>query len=67
MEIKYFQLLSGSVVVPDENGNFLVTNHNIITGGTGRFARATGSFTQMVLQAFTFLQEALTFDGTISY
>ena len=54
---------SGSVVGPDENGNTLVTNNNRITGGTGRFKGATGSF---IAHGIANLN-VLTFDGTISY
>ncbi|MDQ6761512.1 MAG: hypothetical protein M3015_02665 [Bacteroidota bacterium] len=61
-----FSTFTGSVAGPDANGILLITNKNIITGGTGRFAGATGNFTQNAI-AYTYTPiGSATFDGTIT-
>ena len=62
-----FSTISGSVVGPDENGTLLITNNNIITGGTGRFAGATGSFIAHGIANINVPTGTVTFEGTISY
>ena len=62
-----FSTHSGSAKGPDKNGILLITLNNLITGGTGRFAGASGTFiangkTNTVIGTGT-----VTFDGTISY
>lgn len=39
-------------VVDPATGNFFIISHNIITGGTGRFAGATGSYTTIAHGSF---------------
>ncbi len=61
-----FSTFTGSVIGPDANGILLITNHNTITGGTGRFAGATGNFIQKAI-AYTYTPiGSATFDGTIT-
>ena len=56
---------TGSIAGPDANGILLITNQNIITGGTGKFAGASGNFTQHAI-AYTYTPiGSATFDGTI--
>jgi ABC-type glycerol-3-phosphate transport system permease component len=64
---KIISSISGSVVGPDENGTLLITNNNIITGGTGRFAGATGSFIAHGIANINVPTGTVTFEGTISY
>ena len=58
-----FSTFSGTVPDPDANGIVWITNEDIITGGTGRFAGATGSF----IAHGNANAATLTFDGTICY
>ncbi len=58
---------TGSVIGPDANGILLITNHNTITGGTGRFAGATGNFTQKAIASIYTPIGSATFDGTSNY
>ncbi|MDQ6843731.1 MAG: hypothetical protein M3Z92_05155 [Bacteroidota bacterium] len=62
-----FTTFSGSVEGPDKNGDVLVTNNNIITGGTGRFAGATGRFTTHGISNINVPTGSLTNDGTICF
>jgi hypothetical protein len=61
-----FSTFSGFIPDPDANGTLLITNNNIITGGTGRFAGATGNFVAHVIQSSS-PAGTVTFDGTICY
>ncbi|MDQ6763590.1 MAG: hypothetical protein M3015_13300 [Bacteroidota bacterium] len=56
---------TGSVVGPDSTGVLLITENNIITGGTGRFAGATGSFIAHGIASINVPTGSATFDGTI--
>jgi hypothetical protein len=51
---------------PVEPGVVLITEHAVITGGTGRFAAATGSFTAQRLFNLVTLETIGSFEGTIS-
>jgi hypothetical protein len=60
-----FTTFTGSIDGPDSKGVVLITNQNIITGGTGKLAGATGNFTQHAI-AYTYTPiGTATFDGTI--
>ena len=61
-----FSTFSGSAVGPD-NDTIRVTNNNIITGGTGSFAGATGSFIAHGIANINVPTGTVTFEGTISY
>lgn len=61
-----YSTFSGSAAGPDENGTLLITNNNTITGGTGRFKDATGSFIANVIQTSS-PKGTVTFEGTICY
>jgi hypothetical protein len=64
-----FTTFSGSVAGPD-NDTLRITNTNTITGGTGKFAGATGSFIAHGIVNTKLPPEApatLTNDGTITY
>ena len=51
---------------PGNPGEFIITDHHTITGGTGRFAGAQGTFTvDRVASAVTFTTSG-SFDGTIT-
>ena len=66
---RIFTTFSGSVAGPD-NDTLRITNNNIITGGTGTFAGATGSFITHGIVNTKLPPEApatLTNDGTITY
>ncbi|MEO5997501.1 MAG: hypothetical protein ABIN89_12250 [Chitinophagaceae bacterium] len=62
---------SATAVEAGPNGTRLVTNYNIITGGTGRFAGATGNFISHAILSTNTTTGITTgsdsFDGTISY
>jgi hypothetical protein len=51
---------------PVEPGVVLITEHAVITGGTGRFAGATGSFTAERLFDLVTFETIGSFEGTIS-
>ncbi len=49
------------------NGTLLVTNYNIITGGTGRFAGATGNFISHSIISTNTTTGTDSFEGSITY
>lgn len=54
-------------IIDDATGNFLLIYHSIITGGTGRFADATGTYTTTA-HASIYNDKGTDFiEGTISY
>jgi len=55
----------GIVNPPDANGVTMVTLTNTITGGTGRFADATGTLTGGVIRGAT--TDTISLEGRISY
>ena len=55
----------GIVNPPDANGVITVTLTNTITGGTGRFAHATGTLTGSVIRGAT--TDTISLEGMISY
>jgi hypothetical protein len=55
----------GIVNPPDANGVITVTLTNTITGGTGRFAYATGTVTGEVIRGAT--TDTISLEGMISY
>ncbi|KAA9034458.1 hypothetical protein FW778_22525 [Ginsengibacter hankyongi] len=61
-----FSTHSGSVVGPDDNGVLLITNYNTITGGTGRFANASGNFVAHAIANINYPTGTVTFDGSIT-
>lgn len=64
---KIFSTFTGYSPDPDEQGNYGVFNNDTITGGTGKFAGATGSFTVTVKGNFNLPTETATYAGTITY
>ena len=58
-----YSTINGFIPDPDANGIVWINNDNIITGGTGKFVGATGSFIAHGSSNST----TLTFEGTISY
>ncbi len=60
-----FTTHTGSVVGPDSTGVLLITENNIITGGTGRFAGSTGSFIAHGIASINVPTGSATFDGNI--
>ena len=64
---KIFSTFTGYSPDPDEQGNYEVFNKDTITGGTGKFAGATGNFTVHVKGNFNLPTENTTFAGTITY
>lgn len=52
---------------PGPNGTSIVVVHHTITGGTGRFADATGTFTGNTVANPALPTGNITYDGTISY
>ncbi|MEP6950328.1 MAG: hypothetical protein ABI863_13675 [Ginsengibacter sp.] len=64
---KIFATINGTSPDPDEQGNYEVFNKNTITGGTGKFAGATGSYSVTVKGNFNVLTENDTYAGTITY
>lgn len=64
---KIFATINGTSPDPDEEGNYEVFNKNTITGGTGKFAGATGSYSVTVKGNFSLPTETDTYSGTITY
>lgn len=64
---KIFSTFRGYSPDPDESGNYEVFNKDSISGGTGRFAGATGSFTVHVKGNFSLPTETATYTGSITY
>ncbi len=66
-----FTNFSATAIDGAPNGTLLVTNYNIITGGTGRFAGATGNFISHSIISTNSTTGITTgsdsFDGTIIY
>ncbi len=61
-----FSTHSGSANGPDKNGILLITLNNVITGGTGRFADASGSFIAKGKTNTMTGTGTVSFDGTIT-
>lgn len=64
---KIFSTFSGYSNNPDAEGNIQATLTETITGGTGRFMNATGTFTVKANGNIYAPEGKNTFDGTISY
>ena len=62
-----FVSFTGYSFPPDANGVIVITASNTITGGTGRFADATGSFHATSLAHTHSPVGSFSFEGTISY
>lgn len=60
-----FSTHTGSAVGPDDKGVLLITNYNTITGGTGRFKGASGSFVAHAIANVNYTTGTVTFDGSI--
>ncbi len=64
---KIFSTFSGYSNVPDAAGNIDANLSSTITGGTGRFINATGTFTVTAHGNINVPEGKNVFDGTISY
>jgi hypothetical protein len=64
---KIFSTFSGYSNVPDAEGNIQANLSETITGGTGRFINATGTFTVKANGNINVPEGKNIFDGTISY
>ena len=58
---------SGMATFPDQNGILTFDGTDTVTGGTGRFAGASGSFTRATRVNVFLGTGELVLDGTLSY
>lgn len=64
---KIFSTVKGYAIGPDANGDIKVINSNIITGGTGKYAGATGSFTANATANIESPTGHALYEGSITY
>ncbi len=64
---KVFSRHNGFFICSDANGIMLITNNNVITGGTGRLAGEPGNFKAHAIASIYAPAGGVTFDGRISY
>ena len=62
-----FTTASGTATFPDANGIVTFRGTDTVTGGTGRFAGASGSLTRTARVSVRVLNGTYEFDGTLSY
>ena len=62
-----FTTVSGTATFPDANGIVTFLGTDTVTGGTGRFAGASGSLTRTAKVSVLVLSGTYEFDGTLSY
>lgn len=62
-----FTTSSGTATFPDANGIVTFRGTDTVTGGTGRFAGASGSLTRTASVSVRVLSGTYEFDGTLSY
>ena len=62
-----FTAVSGTATFPDANGIVTFNGTDTVTGGTGRFAGASGSLTRTARVSVRVLSGTYEFDGTLSY
>jgi hypothetical protein len=62
-----FTTVTGTATFPDANGIVTFRGTDTVTGGTGRFAGASGSLTRTARVSVLVLSGTYEFDGTLSY
>ncbi|MEO5997497.1 MAG: hypothetical protein ABIN89_12230 [Chitinophagaceae bacterium] len=62
-----FSTVSGYVSPPDAKGNYQVFNTSTITGGTGKYAGATGTYKETYTGNIAAPTSTAVFDGNITY
>jgi len=62
-----FFSVTGSRTAADATGAYTGTTTNTITGGTGRFENASGSFVGIIMANVNSLNSVITYEGYISY